>query len=102
MTVRENPRFTKEYLEEDKRSIGNSVKITFKEGTSIKEEFDYPLGHKKRRAESLPHMMKKIENNMVGHLGQERTKSLIAFFNDKQSFHNEPIHLFMERLLPVK
>lgn len=102
MTVTENKRFTREYLEADKRSIANSVKITFKEGTSIKEEFDYPLGHKKRRSEALPHLMKKIENNIEGHLGRERTESVLNFFKDKERFYKEPVHKFMDRLLPVE
>jgi len=98
MTVSENKRFSDEYLESDKRSIANSVEIRFKEGTHIKEELDYPLGHKKRRQEALPHLMKKIESNLKGHLGSVKTEKLLAFFADKPQFYEEPVNRFMERL----
>jgi 2-methylcitrate dehydratase len=54
-TVKENPRFSKEYLEADKRYIGNSVQVFFKDGTHTeKVSIDAPIGHRQRRAEGIP------------------------------------------------
>src|SRR5699024_2171045 len=44
MEVVENERFTREYLEEDKRAIGNAVEVFFNDGTSTgQESVDYPI-----------------------------------------------------------
>ena len=99
MTVKENPRFTREYLESDKRSIANAVTIYFKEGTHIKEEIDYPLGHLKRRKEAYPHLLLKIESNLKGHFGEEKTGEILALFKDQKRFLDEPVHLFINKLV---
>ncbi|KDN48486.1 2-methylcitrate dehydratase PrpD [Tilletiaria anomala UBC 951] len=41
MVVEEDARFTREYLEPEKRAIGNSVQITFLDGTTIARSLDY-------------------------------------------------------------
>lgn len=101
MTVKENERFSQEYHESDKRSIANSVKIIFKEGTSLKEEFDYPIGHKKRRSEAMPHLLKKIRDNLKGRLGKERTEHILALLHDQKRFFETPVHVFIDSLCGV-
>ena len=52
MVVEVDPRYTKEYLDSDKRSIANAVEIYYKDGTKSKKvEVEYPIGHKRRRDE---------------------------------------------------
>ena len=52
MVINEDKRYTKEYLEADKRSIANRIQIHFNDGTSTDEvEVEYPIGHKRRRKE---------------------------------------------------
>ena len=47
MVINEDKRYTKEYLEADKRSIANRIQIHFNDGTSTDEiEVEYPIGHK--------------------------------------------------------
>src|SRR5699024_8172006 len=54
MEVVELERFTQEYLQEDKRAIGNSVQVFFNDGSSTdKESVDYPIGHRRRRDEGI-------------------------------------------------
>src|SRR5215472_16785595 len=53
--VRENPTFTREYYAPDKRYIGNAVQVFFRDGSaSPRVQVDYPIGHRKRRAEGMP------------------------------------------------
>ena len=55
MVVTENPRFTADYLDPAKRSIGNSVQVVFRGGQSTeKVTVEYPIGHRRRRAEGDP------------------------------------------------
>src|SRR3546814_7429944 len=54
MTVSENPQFTKDYFDPEKRYIGNSVQVFFKDGSSTDlVSIDYPIGHRRRRAEEI-------------------------------------------------
>ena len=47
MVVEVDDRYTREYLEADKRSIANAVQIFYKDGSkSEKVEVEYPIGHK--------------------------------------------------------
>ncbi|MDP6451646.1 MAG: 2-methylcitrate dehydratase, partial [Lentisphaeria bacterium] len=55
MTVTEDPAYTRDYLDPDKRSIANAVQVEFHDGTSTDLiEVHYPLGHRRRRDEALP------------------------------------------------
>ena len=55
MTIIEDERYTREYLEADKRSIANSIEILYTDGTSSeKVEVEYPIGHRRRRDEGIP------------------------------------------------
>jgi len=66
MQVKENATFTKEYYDAEKRYIGNAVQIFFKDGTaSPRIEVDYPIGHRKRRAEGTPVLVKKFEASVA-------------------------------------
>src|SRR5205814_7470873 len=65
MVVREDPRYSREYIEPDKRSIANAVQVFFSDGsTTDKIEVEYPIGHRRRRKEGIPLLVKKFENNV--------------------------------------
>src|SRR3546814_4852247 len=60
MQVSENPQFTADYFDPDKRYIGNSVQVFFTDGTATeKVSIDYPIGHRKRRGEGIPVLLQK-------------------------------------------
>src|SRR5437667_2304789 len=78
MLVREDPRYTREYLEADKRAIANAVQIFFKDGSATENvEVEYPIGHRRRRAEGIPLLVKKIpgqrKNVLSGRAGRKNT-----------------------------
>ena len=65
MIINEDKRYSKEYLEADKRSIANRIKVHFKDGTATNEvEVEYPIGHKRRRKEGIPILEKKFKDNL--------------------------------------
>ena len=44
-----------DYLDPEKRSIANAVQVFFADGSSTEQvEVEYPLGHRRRRAEAIP------------------------------------------------
>jgi 2-methylcitrate dehydratase len=80
--VRENPAFTREYYDPAKRYIGNAVQVFFRDGSATaRVQVDYPIGHRKRRAEGMPVLVKKFETSVEAHFGPkqaERIKTLFA------------------------
>jgi 2-methylcitrate dehydratase len=82
MQVRENTTFTQEYYASDKRYIGNAVQVFFKDGTSTaRTAVDFPIGHRKRRAEGMPVLVKKFESSVDAYFSAkqaERVKTLFA------------------------
>ena len=83
MQVVEDPRYTREYLEADKRSIGNAVQVFFKDGSATdKVAIDYPLGHRRRRAEGIPLLVKKFQENVATRL-PGRVESLLTLCQDR-------------------
>jgi len=66
MSVEVDERYTREYLEADKRSIANAVQIFYKDGTKSKKvEVEYPIGHRRRRDEGIPLLIEKFKRNLA-------------------------------------
>ena len=62
MNVREDERFSRDYLDPDKRAIGNAVQIFFADGSATeKVSVEYPLGHRRRRSEAAPMLQRKFD-----------------------------------------
>src|SRR5712672_2768866 len=82
MKVVENPAFTADYYAADKRYIGNAIQVFFKDGTSTaRVQVDFPIGHRKRRAEGMPVLLKKFESSVDAYFQPkqaERVKTLFA------------------------
>lgn len=98
MHVIENKSFSEGYLDPEKRSIANSVKIHFKDGSFTDEILvEYPIGHPKRRKESLPLLVDKFRANAVNCLSSSHIDKIIGMLEDTSSIVNSPIQdLFVE------
>ncbi|NDH09449.1 MAG: bifunctional 2-methylcitrate dehydratase/aconitate hydratase, partial [Gammaproteobacteria bacterium] len=65
MAVEEDPIFTKDYYDLNKRAIPNAIQIQFKDGTETDWALvNYPIGHPRRREEGLPLISLKFSNNL--------------------------------------
>jgi 2-methylcitrate dehydratase len=81
MQVRENATFTQEYYAPDKRFIGNAVQVFFKDGASTARiGVDFPIGHRKRRAEGMPVLVKKFESSVDAHFAPKQAERVKALF----------------------
>jgi 2-methylcitrate dehydratase PrpD len=97
MVTREDPRYTREYLEADKRSIANAVQVFFRDGTSTRKvEVEYPLGHRRRRAEAIPHLFAKLEANLATRFEAARVRDLVDLFRDRRRLEAMPVPDFMD------
>lgn len=61
----EDPQFTLDYHDPEKRSIANGLTVEFNDGTVLDEvTVEYPIGHKRRRDEGIPELIKKFKINL--------------------------------------
>ena len=95
MTVAVNERFTREYLESDKRAIGNAIEIIFSDGSSIKESIDYPIGHRRRREEGIPLLKEKFERYLRGKLNQKKADHILQICGTQETFEQTPVNDMM-------
>ena len=62
----EDSQFTADYHDPDKRSIANALTIELTDGTVLPEVVvEYPIGHKRRRAEGIPLLLDKFRANLA-------------------------------------
>jgi 2-methylcitrate dehydratase len=92
MEVVENERFTREYLEPEKRSIGNAIQVFFTDGTSTQlESVDYPVGHRTRRAEGIPLLIEKFERYVSGHMSNNQARKILEVCSSQELFENTSV-----------
>ena len=99
--VREEPHYTLDYLDPDKRSIANAVRVAFADGSSTERvEVEYPLGHPRRPGEALPALRRKLETNLAAAFGAERSGSLATLLLDDPAMPDRPVRELVEALVP--
>ena len=97
MIIKEDPRYTKEYLEADKRSIANKIQISFKDGSSTNAiEVEYPIGHKRRREEGIPILENKFKNNLLKIFDQKKVKKILSKCLNQDSLESMTVLEFQE------
>ncbi|RAX56678.1 2-methylcitrate dehydratase [Helicobacter monodelphidis] len=97
MEVQMDDRYTKEYLEADKRSIANAVQIFYKDGTkSEKVEIDYPIGHKRRRSEGIPVLIAKFERNISRKLSPKKCEKIKKICANQSELEAMPFNEFSD------
>ncbi|MCW4454950.1 bifunctional 2-methylcitrate dehydratase/aconitate hydratase [Flavobacterium sp. MXW15] len=97
----EDPRFTADYHDPDKRSIANALAIEFDDGTLLEEvTVEYPLGHRRRRAEGIPLLLEKFRRNLARRLPAERQAAILALSLDRPRLETTPVHEYVDLFVP--
>jgi len=96
MEVVEEPRYTQEYLEADKRSIANAVQVFFSDGTSTDQvAVEYPIGHRRRREEGMPKLEAKFAANLATRFPKPQCDSILRLFKDLESLEEASVMDFV-------
>ncbi len=96
MVTREEPRYTKDYYDPQKRSITNAVQVHFKDGAATGNiEVEYPIGHRRRRKEGLPLLEEKFRENVRTRFPKARALAIEAACLDSKSLDAMPVDKFM-------
>lgn len=100
MVVEEDPRYSRAYLDPEKRAIPNAVQVFFRDGgRTDRIEIDFPLGHPRRRAEALPRLVEKFRTNVATRFPGERVDSLTAIFEDPERLAALAVDELVDRFL---
>jgi 2-methylcitrate dehydratase len=100
MQVRENPDFTRDYYAADKRYIGNALQVFFRDGSATaRVQVDYPIGHRKRREEGMPVLVRKFETSVDAHFGPKQAERIKALFASPKSLDAMPVNELVAALV---
>jgi 2-methylcitrate dehydratase len=97
MTCIEKPEYTKDYLDPDKRSIANAVQIFYKDGSSSEQvAVEYPIGHRRRRSEGIPELIKKFEINLKREFDDTQAKKIMNLNLDINLLQKTPVNEYVD------
>ena len=100
MEVTENEGFTKDYFDPGKRYIGNAIQVFFKDGSSTdRVEVDYPIGHRARRDEGIPVLIRKFETSVSAKLQPGQWQALQEICADQDKLSAMAVDDFMALLV---
>jgi len=97
MEIHENPTYSKEYLEPEKRSIANAMQVFFKDGSSTEQvEINYPVGHRRRREEGIPLLEEKFKANLATRFPAKRSAKIFDLCKDQKRLEETSVNDFMD------
>ncbi|EJL73412.1 bifunctional 2-methylcitrate dehydratase/aconitate hydratase [Variovorax sp. Varisp85] len=93
----EDPRFTADYHDPEKRSIANALTVAFKDGTSLAEVVvEYPIGHKRRRSDGIPLLEAKFRTNLARRFAQKQQQAILDVSLDAKKLEAMPVHEYVD------
>jgi len=97
MTCIEKPEYSKDYLDPDKRSIANAVQIFYKDGSSSEQvAVEYPIGHRRRRSEGIPELIKKFEINLKRKFDDTQSEKIMNLNLDIDLLQKTPVNEYVD------
>jgi len=100
MEVVENPQFSKDYLDPAKRSIANAVQVFFRDGSHTEQVVvEYPIGHRRRRAEGVPLLIEKFKTNLARRFPPKQAGLILKVCQDAERLNGLPVNEFMDLLV---
>ena len=100
MVLKEDKRYSNDYLDDDKRSIANALQVFFKDGSQTdKVEVEYPVGHRNRRQEGIPLLERKFLNSLKDTFSNDQANRIYSLCLDNENINNTPVNEFMDLFL---
>ncbi|WP_455198324.1 bifunctional 2-methylcitrate dehydratase/aconitate hydratase [Kaarinaea lacus] len=100
MLVQEDSRYSTEYHDPDKRSIANAIQVFFTDGTHTeKVEVEYPIGHRRRRAEGIPVLEKKFHDALLTRFPRRQAQSIYDLCLNAEKLSKTAVNEFMDMLV---
>ena len=93
----EDPQFTRDYHDPEKRSIANALTVEFKDGKKLPETVvEYPIGHKRRRKEGMPVLVEKFKTNLARRFPAKQQRTILELCTDAERLAATPVRDFVD------
>jgi 2-methylcitrate dehydratase len=93
----EDPAYTADYHNPEKRSIANAITVEFTDGTVFNEvAVEYPIGHARRRTEGIPLLIEKYKTNLARIYDADKQNKIIDLCLDYNKLAATPVNEFMD------
>lgn len=97
MVCVEDPQFTADYHDPEKRSIANALTVTLKDGTVLDEVVvEYPIGHKRRRTDGIPLLIEKFKINLARRFPEKQQKTILNASLDLKTISDIPVNEYVD------
>jgi 2-methylcitrate dehydratase len=93
----EDPQFTKDYHDPEKRSIANALTVEFADGSTFDEVVvEYPIGHKRRREDGIPLLVEKFKTNLARRFPGKQQQAILAVSLDQAALEAMPVNEYVD------
>jgi 2-methylcitrate dehydratase len=93
----EDPLFTSAYHDPATRFIPNAVTVILDDDTQLREIIvKAPLGHRSRREEAKPEIMRKYRRHLRPHFPDERVEALVRLGEDEERLEEMDVDRYVD------
>jgi 2-methylcitrate dehydratase len=92
----ENPNYTADYHDPEKRSIANSLRIELVDGTVLEQTVEYPIGHRRRRDEGMPLLVEKFKTNLRRRFSIAQQQLILEISLDPERLDAMPVNEYVD------
>ena len=96
----EEPAFSADYHDPEKRSIANSLRVEFADGSVLEETVEYPIGHRRRREEGLPLLVEKFKTNLRRRFDEDRQQRILDASLDGERLDAMAVNEYVDLYVP--
>ena len=93
----EDPQFTRDYHDPEKRSIANAVTVKLKDGRTLDEVVvEYPIGHRRRRQDGIPLLLAKFRRNLARRFPEKQQQAIAELSLDRARLERTPVNEYVD------
>ena len=96
----EEPLFTADYHDPEKRSIANALRAVLDDGSVLEEVVEYPIGHRRRRDEGMPLLIEKFKTNLRRRFNDAQQQRILEFSFDPALLDAMPVNEYLDLYVP--
>jgi len=100
ITCFEDPQFTLDYHDPEKRSIANALTVELNDGSILPEVVvEYPIGHRRRRDEGIPKLIEKYKINLARVFAEKQQNSILENTLEYEKIVKIPVHELVDLMV---
>jgi 2-methylcitrate dehydratase len=93
----EDAGFSRDYHDPEMRSIANALTVRLADGTVLPEiVVEYPIGHKRRRAEGMPLLEAKFRRNLARRFVEKRCRTILEVSLDRDRLEKMAVNEYVD------